>query len=128
MEILKPNKILIIGLKRFHEGKKNEIRVTFPFSLQLTEKTMNERYHYKIYAMILHSGTLTSGHYIAVCFDEKDSSWKEYSDSHIRTISKEKFLPKVNQRDVYALFYRLVSPVRENSRVKYEHENMEVKK
>ena len=93
MTIYKANKVLVIGLKRFHEGLKNDIKIDIP--LELDPYHFVECKHeyrnkvYKLYAVLLHNGSLRGGHYKAVCYNpqEKVQSWMEYDDSYVRRCS-----------------------------------------
>lgn len=56
---------------------------------------------YKLYAAILHSGTLNSGHYTAVCFNQKTKKWIEFNDSRVTEFTD------VSLDNAYAVFYQL---------------------
>ena len=111
MKIYKANKVLILGLKRFHEGFKNNTRVKIPLELNpqdiITRKD-DEQYkgkQYKLYALLLHLGGLKGGHYKAICRNSEQKCWMEYDDSYVRTCSLNSYY----EEDVYGIFYQLVS-------------------
>ena len=75
MEVYEANKILILCLKRFHDGMKNERRVEVPTVIEpcsFVKDRKNPQYNakvYQLYGAIIHSGSLRGGHYVAVCYD-----------------------------------------------------------
>ena len=95
IKIYQPNKILVIGLRRFHDGQKNDRPVKVPLTLSIEEVvpngSINEFYkgkkQYVLYGAILHSGSLNGGHYTSICRD-KEGQWRDYNDSHVSTIAK----------------------------------------
>jgi ubiquitin C-terminal hydrolase len=38
---------------------------------------------YDLYAVVNHSGTLNSGHYTALCYNEPRDKWMNFNDSHV---------------------------------------------
>jgi len=89
MNIYEANKILIFGIKRFYEGRKNETiveipPVLFPKDILLNyEDKMYKGKFYRLYAAILHYGSLTVGHYTSVCLNPSTKKWINFSDSRV---------------------------------------------
>jgi ubiquitin carboxyl-terminal hydrolase 8 len=101
-------KILVILLKRFrshgqHTAKINDM-VTYPFNLDLEpfcgsfDSVKNAQY--KLYSVCNHQGATGGGHYFAYCKDN-DGKWRQYNDSTVSDMTKEKVITK----DAYCLFY-----------------------
>lgn len=95
--IARPPRNLVINLKRFTEGgrgwKKSNKDVIFPIMLELdkyiihevelhddefidqyesaeTDSTWEPKYRYQLYALVSHSGSMSSGHYVAyTCYE-----------------------------------------------------------
>ena len=83
MTVYETNKILIVCLKRFNETMKIDKEVDVPLTLnaeQMRETGNRSNYSYELYGMIIHSGSLRSGHYVAVCYDITNK-WVLYNDS-----------------------------------------------
>lgn len=59
---------------------------------------------YELYAAVLHSGSISSGHYTAAC--RVGPTWYEYSDSEVRRLSSCWFEDEAYATKVYLLFYR----------------------
>ncbi|CAK94293.1 unnamed protein product (macronuclear) [Paramecium tetraurelia] len=102
-----PN-ILIIHLKRFKFNSqfRAKIRSLVRYPLQnlsfenLVCTKQIEKPTYDLYAVINHSGTLTSGHYTAYAKNRDDLQWYHYNDSLVSPVSQPE-----NQSDAYLLFY-----------------------
>ena len=109
MEIYKANKVLILGFKRFFQGRKNRRNIQipdeiFPSDILMPPKDYQNKY-YRLYAAIIHHGGLNGGHYTAVCYNYHEKEWMEYDDSRVYGSSKR----DISGEDVYALFYELIS-------------------
>ena len=92
-QINKWPKDLIIILKRFdNKLRKLNNDIDIPF---------NWRHNYELKGFILHSGGLSSGHY--VYYGEKDSNWYLFNDSSINIINNIKEILKKS----YILHYKL---------------------
>ncbi|QCE09523.1 ubiquitin carboxyl-terminal hydrolase 8 [Vigna unguiculata] len=102
-------KILVIHLKRFQYSRylKNKLEtcVDFPVdNLDLTAYISHgngESYHYTLYAVSNHYGSMGGGHYTAFVHRGGDQ-WYDFDDSHVNPISKE----KIKSSAAYVLFYR----------------------
>ena len=55
--------------------------------------------------MVLHSGTLESGHYTAIVKSFNEDKFYHLNDSRVNLIKKEEVF-KNNQRNAYILFYK----------------------
>jgi len=95
-------KVLIITFKRFNFLKKNNKFIDFPINnLDLSKYVIGynkESYVYDLYAVCNHSGRLEGGHYTSYI---KNTSWHEFNDTLITTISASKIVSKKS----YTLFY-----------------------
>ncbi|KAK7375213.1 hypothetical protein VNO78_35906 [Psophocarpus tetragonolobus] len=101
--------ILVIHLKRFQYSRyfknKLETYVDFPvdnldLSAYITHGN-SESYHYTLYAVSNHYGSMGGGHYTAFVHRGGDQ-WYDFDDSHVYPISKE----KIKSSAAYVLFYR----------------------
>ena len=110
-EFVKPKKavkiwrlppVLIFALKRFEGNKgnykKNDIPVTYPNQLQLTD--VNGKYTYQLSAVCEHGGRLGNGHYIAHAKID-DKTWAEFNDDQAFRCTPE----SAHQPNAYMLFY-----------------------
>ncbi|XP_006592791.1 ubiquitin carboxyl-terminal hydrolase 8 isoform X2 [Glycine max] len=101
--------ILVIHLKRFQYSRylknKLETYVDFPVdNLDLSAYITygnDESYHYTLYAVSNHYGSMGGGHYTAFVHRGGDQ-WYDFDDSHVNPISKE----KIKSSAAYVLFYR----------------------
>ena len=118
MEVYEANKVLIIGLKRFHEGRKNDRKISIDELLSPPDfehrKGLHPGHKYRLYGLILHFGSLHGGHYIAVCYNYLSKQWIEYNDSRISIVSSH----SVREENVYGLFYELVEDRKANERAR----------
>mmetsp|Transcript_12390 Transcript_12390/g.13564 ORF Transcript_12390/g.13564 Transcript_12390/m.13564 type:complete len:674 (+) Transcript_12390:107-2128(+) len=110
--IFEPPQILVVHLKRFRQGtwsiQKNNKHVSFPFELNLNPYTIQvidgsdpqpTDYRYSLYAIVVHSGGMGGGHYIA--YAKHGKQWYYFSDSHFSAVSKD----RVASAQAYMLFY-----------------------
>lgn len=106
--------ILVIHLKRFQYSRfmknKLETLVDFPVdNLDLSSYITHGKqksYHYTLYAISNHFGSMGGGHYTAFVHHGGDQ-WYDFDDSRVYPISKE----KIKSSAAYVLFYRRVSEV-----------------
>ena len=99
--------VLIILLKRFKDGRKNDVYIEFPISLSMGDYTINysdNSSEYTLSGMCIQSGNLNGGHYYAICKNNLDNSWRIYNDSNVSEISESDVLKQFP----YCLFYRRV--------------------
>lgn len=106
--------ILVIHLKRFQYSRfmknKLETYVDFPvdnldLSAYITHGNQKS-YHYTLYAISNHFGSMGGGHYTAFVHHGGDQ-WYDFDDSRVYPISKE----KIKSSAAYVLFYRRVFEV-----------------
>ncbi|WJX73807.1 Ubiquitin carboxyl-terminal hydrolase 8 [Trifolium repens] len=106
--------ILVIHLKRFQYSRfmknKLETYVDFPvdnldLSAYITHGNQKS-YHYTLYAVSNHFGSMGGGHYTAFVHHGGDQ-WYDFDDSRVYPISKE----KIKSSAAYVLFYRRVFEV-----------------
>lgn len=128
MEVFSAPKILIIHLKRFKNQRniktKINLKIIYPLenldlkdyvveSLmpeELVERRMKgEDKHekkslvYDLYAVINHhGGSLSCGHYTAICKSEVDGRWYKFDDKLVYEVAES----AVCNNDAYVLFYR----------------------
>ena len=113
---------LVIHLKRFQQtglfGRTQKLDAaiefdeyldTSPFIMPSQDAEQDEiiSTRYKLYGIVVHSGSLFGGHYIAYIRhlqDEKDDEWVYCSDSHTRTVPWD----IVKKCQAYMLFYERV--------------------
>ncbi|PHT48817.1 Ubiquitin carboxyl-terminal hydrolase 2 [Capsicum baccatum] len=113
--------ILSIHLKRFSQdarGRLNKLNghVNFRDTVDLrpyvdTRCLQEETYKYQLIGVVIHSGTMRGGHYVAYVRggpkiagkdkNAEDFAWYYASDSHVREVSLEEVL----RSDAYILFY-----------------------
>ncbi|XP_053506433.1 ubl carboxyl-terminal hydrolase 18 [Ictalurus furcatus] len=89
--------ILCIHLKRFRSNrdftKKLNTKVSFPETINMAEMLPEERSkasesRYRLYAVIVHSGTAMTGHYTAYIYS-KESKWCYVDDSDVTQVCWE---------------------------------------
>ncbi|MCB9492744.1 MAG: ubiquitin carboxyl-terminal hydrolase [Epsilonproteobacteria bacterium] len=109
-----PPDALIVQLRRFFKlggGDAHKINTPVTDFLEFTLPIAytNERERYQLFAIVLQSGSLAGGHYIAAAKDANDS-WNLYNDSSVSDYSKG--IEKINAEGVdsgftpYILFYK----------------------
>lgn len=106
--------IMIIHLKRYTNDdngrtRKNTTNISFPLNnLNLKDYLYISNQHdtnYELYGVIQQSGSLNSGHYVALCKNSIDNKWNEFNDAHVYLDIPEKV---INNNEAYVLFYRKV--------------------
>ena len=114
-----PPQILTIVLKRFLQRsvgryEKNCSSIKIPLRLNLDKFTLlkakktvdeseihsNQMYNYELYGLVVHSGTINGGHYIA--YAKFDNNWYVFNDTDFRITREENVL----NTEPYILFYR----------------------
>lgn len=92
--IEKPPKILVIHLKRFLKARFNNkinLPVEYPIdgldiskylncNIDSTQYQSNTKCIYDLYGISLHSGTESSGHYVAYCKNPFNKKWYYFND------------------------------------------------
>ena len=100
--------ILIILLKRYRGGRKNNKYIEYPMTLSLSKFNINygtpKKNSYALQSFTVHDGGLGGGHYYAICKNPLDNQWREYNDASVTVINSEKVL----QYTPYLFFYKRV--------------------
>lgn len=122
-----PNLILVIKHfkydRNYHVRRKLLHKVNHDEIVSLVVHTTNNtriRMTYKLYAVIVHSGTnIDSGHYYTYAENHPDQ-WFKFNDSHISSCSLNDIKNSNNFNTPYILFYKLMG-----SQAVVEHEDMD---
>ena len=89
----KTSDILIILLKRYKNGQKNNKYIEYPLTLSLNKFNMNygtkKKNSYSLQSFAVHDGGLGGGHYYAICKNPLDKKWREYNDSNVTLIDND---------------------------------------
>jgi ubiquitin C-terminal hydrolase len=89
----KTSDILIILLKRYKNGQKNNKYIEYPLILSLNKFNMNygtkKKNSYSLQSFAVHDGGLGGGHYYAICKNPLDKKWREYNDSNVTLIDND---------------------------------------
>lgn len=91
---------LIIGLRRFYYRGTRYVKNSNPVKIPL-----EWRHDYKLRGAIIHSGSLTGGHYICVGF--KDDNWYEFNDSSVTKISSRRVLDNYLSKSYFLLYQKI---------------------
>ena len=97
-------RILVMHLKRFDgSATKLDKFVDYPFELSLSTYAASEHvhHHYQLFAVCLHRGTESEGHYAACC--EANGMWFLLDDQSSQRMEN---INHVIQRDAYILMYK----------------------
>ena len=101
--------LLLVHLKRFPSQDQSEVKIDTCVNLMVNgldlspysaEETPAQ---YSMYGVTNHSGTLTSGHYTALCKHPHTTEWHEYNDSLVHPVSQR----EVSSSKAYELFFEL---------------------
>ena len=102
----KTSDILIILLKRYKNGQKNNKYIEYPLTLSLNKFNMNygtkKKNTYSLQSFAIHDGGFNGGHYYAVCKNPLDKKWREYNDSNVSLIDND----DVKGYILYLFFYK----------------------
>jgi len=116
-----PPQILTIVLKRFLQRsvgrfEKNCTSIRIPQKLNLDKFTLlkakktvdeteihsNQMHSYELYGLVVHSGTISGGHYIA--YAKFEDQWFVFNDTDFRITREENVL----RTEPYILFYKKI--------------------
>lgn len=109
LKIHKASPILSIQLKRFKHNlsgfQKNDLIIKNPHYLNLSQYLSDnaidsEQYFYELFALVCHTGTVNTGHYIVI-IKNLNNQWLRFDDSVITLITNE----QVEATNAYLLFY-----------------------
>ena len=104
--------VLVILLKRFQYTvsgvEKVQVPVEFPLKdlvLRTGGDTQNPNSVYDLYGVVNHTGSLSSGHYTAICLDDQ---WNIFNDHRVVPVSPEGIKKELRDcgRSCYVLFYK----------------------
>lgn len=95
---------LILTLKRFqshpHSEKLNQF-ISFHKKLDLGRYSEGPNHIYQLQAVLVHSGDIEAGHYVAYC--KRGHSWYLFNDALVQSVK----LKEVLMQQAYVLFYSL---------------------
>lgn len=107
--------VLVLHLKRFSPGerfRKVSVLVDFPvngFDMSpYASQTQSKPAVYNLYALANHSGSITSGHYMARCRNPYTGVWHQYDDARVNPQSSQDLVTS----DAYLLFYEQATSTR----------------
>lgn len=107
--------VLVLHLKRFSPGerfRKVSVLVDFPVNgLDISpyaSQTQSKSAIYNLYALANHSGSITSGHYMARCRNPYTGIWHQYDDARVYPQSSQDLVTS----DAYLLFYEQATSTR----------------
>ena len=110
--IYEMGEVLIIQLKRFTEKGKITTKVNYPLNgLDLggyvDEKKKDDDLIFDLKGVVLHQGSLNSGHYTSYCRNARNSKWYHFDDEYVREVEEE----LVVDANAYILLYERSSVV-----------------
>ena len=98
--------VLVIDLKRFNaRNQKNQILVTFPLDLDLSEYVIGYKkksFVYELYGVCNHSGGPMGGHYTSYV-KNANGKWYHFNDTSVAEVS---IINSIVSPKAYCLFYR----------------------
>lgn len=110
IDIYRFPKLLIFHLKRFRnknvnfgiiQNQKNVTLVEYPLeNLMISQINSDKNHVYDLFAVSCHTGTISSGHYTAMC--KNKDNWYMFDDSSVYKVSSS----SVTCQSAYILFYR----------------------
>ena len=96
---------LIIQLKRFpFDGTDRKINTFVHYELEYHNLLSNDD-HYKLSAVLIHSGSLSGGHYIAITKDRRNNRWYQCNDSYVEELFRENIPMELITSKAYVLIY-----------------------
>ena len=106
--------VLVLHLKRFSHSKRGRMTkkstfVRFQERFSVQEFTIrredveckDDDFIYELYGVVVHMGSLNSGHYVAYVRGVEEDQWFYISDARVEAVSKERVL----KSEAYLLFY-----------------------
>ena len=107
--LVKLPKVLVFHIKRFDSSfRKIEKTTTYPavldmepFCMANTDEQVRGSPIYRLFALTVHHGTLSGGHYVAYA-KRADGNWYHFNDEYFDMIKESDALKK----QAYLLFYR----------------------
>ena len=100
--------VLVVLLKRFQFSptsgfEKISVPVKFPESDLVIKSSI-----YDLYGVVNHYGSLSGGHYTALCREDATSRWFVYNDHQVTLVAPDQLQQELNScaRSCYVLFYK----------------------
>jgi ubiquitin carboxyl-terminal hydrolase 8 len=110
--------IFMIQLKRFSNKRrgnyefteKNSTMIEYPLKdldiSMIKSSYCQDSPKYELYGVVLQSGSLSGGHYTAVCKNPVNDKWYKFDDSRVLAIKETNIESVVNSSSAYILFYK----------------------
>ena len=106
---------LIIQLKRFTNRSRINTTIDFPIEGLDMSKYMSEHTHskcvYNLYGVIVHSGGLNSGHYVAFTKNAVNGLWYLYDDAKVLQIENNTLEARIKNSGAYVLLYSQIKSI-----------------
>ena len=106
---------LVFGINRFaivnNNIKKNNAMIIPETYLSFNEFNSSTCKVYELYAIIVHKGSLESGHYTTYLRPIEQGEWYLFNDQKVQKADTSIFKSKTIQQNCYFIFYRLVDSV-----------------
>ena len=107
--LVKLPKVLVFHIKRFDSNyRKIEKNTTYgasldmaPYCLPSIDPTLRGCGDYSLFALTVHHGTLSGGHYVAYA-KRDDNKWYNFNDERFQPVKESDAL----KQQAYLLFYR----------------------
>lgn len=98
--------VFIVQFKRFTERGKITTKVNYPIenldlSNYIDEKKRGQDLLYDLKGVVLHRGSLNSGHYTCYCRNAHNNKWYHFDDEYVREVEEE----SVVDTNAYILLY-----------------------
>ena len=133
--IKEPQDYIIIYLKRFdlstYRPTKNNTKIVNNMSIDLSNYVLKKTddikdYHYSLYGVVEHHGSLEFGHYVAYVKyeDDKNYTWYEANDSWVNETKEE----DVKDSQGFLLFYKRMSLEEQSTMKEVETKYSELKR
>jgi ubiquitin C-terminal hydrolase len=104
--------ILVFHLKRFeyHAGRQERVKRDDRFEFELNFRLPGPNVDYSLTGIVLHYGTVDSGHYYSIVHSAVDDSWLELNDSEVRPMIWDRVIQRSfggvsRDSNAYLLFY-----------------------
>ncbi|XP_071544654.1 ubiquitin carboxyl-terminal hydrolase 17-like protein A [Panulirus ornatus] len=94
--------VFIIHLSRYSNQKTRVIIPKDSLSLQGYMEPEHQSRPYELFAVVIHHGTTSSGHYTSCCRNQHGKTWRTYDDKAVHTTDLQRVL---NDHVPHLLFY-----------------------
>ena len=78
--------LMIVQLKLYNSQGKINRHINYSDRLDLSKLTKTKSV-YQLVGIVIHMGSLHSGHYVSICKNLVDHQWRLYNDSQVQTVS-----------------------------------------